>query len=92
MNLRLVYEDESPEFEYCCGLCGFALHNIEIAAEFEGMWIDYFNKQKGTINFVLCQDCWIKLAEMVNTEMRTGIARRRAYESLDKEDKKEKYP
>lgn len=77
----------APEFQHICSNCGFAITVLEISADMRCNYTDYFTKVHGVVDVVFCRDCWLKFQETVSMEMRTAIARRRAYESQDKEDK-----
>jgi hypothetical protein len=85
----MIQSEENPEFKEVCGLCGFALHTCEIAADIKGEYTDFFDKSHGSVNVVMCKECWDKLQETNNAQMRTAIARRRAFENQDKSDKKD---
>jgi predicted Rdx family selenoprotein len=89
----LIQSEENPEFVAVCAGndCRMALRKEEIAAEILGTFVDYFERiPAADIRITYCYECWEKLKEGQTSNMRTAIARRRAFESLDKEDKKDK--
>lgn len=74
--------NSKPEFAHKCGLCGFALHVIEVGGMIDGSFVDYsIDKATGEISIDFCNECWGRLMENAPTSMDTAIAKRRAAES-----------
>ena len=71
-----------------CGDCGFAIYKVEIAGEVYGSFIDYNTKDRGQISILFCGECWDKVKNHAAANIRSGIAKRRALESVTKEDEK----
>lgn len=73
----------------CCD-CGIALYNLEVGAELEGVVVDYNTHEHAEISMTYCTDCWEKVKEILLGGMRPAVAKRRALESLTKEDERQR--
>lgn len=71
----------------CC-LCGIALYNLEVGAEIEGVAVDYNTREHAEVSLTFCTDCWEKIKEILIGGLRPAVAKRRALESLTKEDER----
>jgi len=78
--------NSAPLMDYC-SFCGFMISNFEKAAAMSGEFTDFDKKVTGTLNVVFCRECWATIIEIENGGMMMAIAKRRACESNDREDR-----
>lgn len=64
--------------ETFCGICGHLLTRAMIAAEFDGRYVDYVDREVGTMNFAICSECRAKILEIDDGGLEA--AKRRARE------------
>lgn len=56
--------DGTKRDETFCGICGHLLTRAMIAAEFDGQFIDYADRESLTLNFPVCDECRRKLPDI----------------------------
>jgi hypothetical protein len=81
-------ELNTPLRDYC-SLCGFMIDNFEKCAAMQGSFVDFDRKVTGEMNIVFCRECWGNILEVESGGMPRAIAKRRACESNDREDRQD---
>lgn len=64
---------------FVCAGCGVAFYPAEIAAEFDGRFVDYDMRAQGVANIVYCGECWGSMKDNMSISKEDARARREAF-------------
>lgn len=74
----LARETDEEDNIFVCAGCGIAFFPLEIAAEFDGRFVDYDSRAQGVANIVYCGECWGNVKDNLCTSKEDARARREA--------------
>jgi len=80
---------EKVKDENSCAICGLALHTHEIgAAIVDGDLIEFSIRSWGSVDLVVCSDCWKKVSRNIDQTYDKALERRREIDPAFTPEKK----